>query len=348
LLIQVGPYPPPIGGVSMHLARLKRHLDARGVPNRLWSLSATEDPGRGVHRVRLHRVPWRLVPRPGSVVHYHVPGIPAKARLARFHRTLLFAVRSVFTLHGDARPALEGPDAARMVSILSAFTVVVCVKTGDADFLRSRGVTARCVDICPFLPPTAEEDGEPGPVLADFLARHGQVLCANGSAITRRDGAELYGLDLCVELLGRLADRPDTGLVFYLAKDNDPAYVDGIRRRAAELGVEGRLLLNTEPAPFHPVIRRSALLLRPTNTDGDALSIREALACGVPVVASDVVDRPPGCHLFANRDLDSLEAAVRAVLADLPGERGRLAALPDASGLEPLLEVYRSLGVRGA
>lgn len=345
MIVQVGPYPPPIGGVSIHLSRLKRHLDAREVPNRLWSLSASEEPARGILRVPLWKAPWRLLTQlPGTIVHYHVSGMPARARLARFHRTLLGHHRPLCTLHGDASYNYSDWPAAQVTHVLNAFQAIVAVKEGDVDYLRSQGVRTRCVEICPFLPPTAEEDGEPGRETGAFLARFPHVLCANGASLTQRDGAELYGLDLCVELLGRLADRPDTGLVFYLAKDNDPAYRDGLLCRAAALGVRERLLLNIEPAPFYPVIKRSALLVRPTNTDGDALSIREALSAGVPVVTSDVVRRPAGCRLFANRNLDSLEAAVRDVLADLPGERARLAALPDASGLEPLLELYRSLG----
>jgi len=333
----------------MHLARLKLHLDQRGVTNRFWSLSASEDPEHGVRRTRLQRVPWKLLfQRPGTVVHYHVPGFPAKVRLARFHRSLLAGHRSVFTLHGDVRPSFLAHPRELVARVYSSFEVVVCVKAGDAAFLREQGVTSRAVDICPFLPPTAEEDGEPGPETAAFLARFPHVLCANGASLVQRDGAELYGLDLCVELLGRLADRPETGLVFYLAKDNDPAYLAGIRRRARELGVEGRLLLNTVPAPFYPVIKRSTLLVRPTNTDGDALSIREALHAGVPVLTSDVVRRPEGCRLFANRSLDDLEAVTRRMLGDPLGERSRLRELPDASGLEPLLALYRSLGVREA
>ena len=40
------------------------------------------------------------------------------------------------------------------------------------------------------------------------------------------------------------------------------------------------------------MLRLTDVLLKPTNTDGDAISVREALYLGVPVVASDVVERP--------------------------------------------------------
>lgn len=347
MLIQVGPYPPPIGGVSIHIARLKEHLDRRGIPVRVWNLASGHQPARGVCAVPLRRVPYRLMLRPWrDLVHYHVSGYAPKERLARFHRHLLPGKRSVFTLHGDVTPVFREHSAAEVARVLDSFDAIVCVKEGDAALLRERGVKTWVQEICPFIPPADAAEPVGSSRVTDFLERHERVICANGAAITQFDGHELYGLDLCVELLGRLRDLPGLGLVFYLSRVNDEAYVQGIQRRIEALGLTERVCLNTVPGPFHAVIRRSALFVRPTVTDGDALSIREALHAGVPVVASDVVRRPAGCRLFANRKLDSFEAVVRDCLARPEEERARLRSLPDASGLEPLLELYRQLGLR--
>lgn len=54
------------------------------------------------------------------------------------------------------------------------------------------------------------------------------------------------------------------------------------------------------------LMKQCDLVLRPTNTDGDALTIREALYFGVPVIASDAVRRPTGTILFRNRDAKDL------------------------------------------
>jgi hypothetical protein len=59
-------------------------------------------------------------------------------------------------------------------------------------------------------------------------------------------------------------------------------------------------------------------LIRATTTDGDANSIREALSFQVPVIASDVVERPAGSVVFENRSLDDLVRAVGEVLTDPP------------------------------
>src|SRR5947209_1579274 len=43
---------------------------------------------------------------------------------------------------------------------------------------------------------------------------------------------------------------------------------------------------------------KSDVFVRPTFRDGDAISVREALTLGVPVVASRVGNRPDGAVLF--------------------------------------------------
>ncbi len=55
-------------------------------------------------------------------------------------------------------------------------------------------------------------------------------------------------------------------------------------------------------------------MLRTTWYDGDAISVREALHFGVPVIASDNGMRPEGTHLIPARDLEALVAAAEKIL----------------------------------
>ncbi len=64
-----------------------------------------------------------------------------------------------------------------------------------------------------------------------------------------------------------------------------------------------------------PLLKAATVLLRPTTTDCDAVSIREALQFGRPVVASDGVARPEGTVVIVSRDLASFVIATRRVLA---------------------------------
>jgi glycosyltransferase involved in cell wall biosynthesis len=91
------------------------------------------------------------------------------------------------------------------------------------------------------------------------------------------------------------------------------------------------------------VMSESDVFLRPTNTDGDAVSIREALYLGTPVVTSDAVPRPEPCVLFANRDMKDFEKKVRQTLSALPELRARVRDYNLQDNAMPILELYRQL-----
>jgi hypothetical protein len=65
------------------------------------------------------------------------------------------------------------------------------------------------------------------------------------------------------------------------------------------------------------LIDSSDIVLRPTNTDGDALTIREGLYLNKSVLASDVVERPKGTLLFRNRDIADLESKLSDLVNEL-------------------------------
>jgi len=87
-----------------------------------------------------------------------------------------------------------------------------------------------------------------------------------------------------------------------------------MKQRISDKQIEENFLFQTKPCQMYPIIMKSDLFLRPTNTDGDAVSIREALHFKVPAVASDVCPRPEGTILFKCRDIDDLTSKVKEVL----------------------------------
>ena len=59
------------------------------------------------------------------------------------------------------------------------------------------------------------------------------------------------------------------------------------------------------------VMKASDLFVRPTLADGDSVSVREALAVGVPCVASDAAVRPSGVSTFRSGDALDLARALQ-------------------------------------
>ena len=63
------------------------------------------------------------------------------------------------------------------------------------------------------------------------------------------------------------------------------------------------------------VMARAQLLVRATDVDGDANTVKEAMMLGVPVLATDLPNRPPGIELVARDALDELGSRIGALLA---------------------------------
>lgn len=334
----IGVFPPPLGGISVHLSRLSRRLEAAGVTVR------RHGPQQGPPFFGYHLGLLRGT-RGAQVVHAHLHGALDLTLLGLVARTCR---RMVLTIHAHnvAGQTLAGRpvQAAVVGAALRSMAAVVCVNERIGEEVRDLGVRSDRVLVAPaFLPPERGEllSAAPEPAVADFLTRHAPVLCANAFTFDLLGGELLYGHDVLVEAVARLRRRhPGLGLVVHVSRVDDAgqARLARLRERAAALGVGEHVLWVTGSRPFGPTLARSAAMLRPTLTDGDAVSVREALHIGVPVVASDVVARPAGTRVVPPRDADAWADAVAQALADGPR------SWPQDDPFPRLLALYNAVG----
>jgi glycosyltransferase involved in cell wall biosynthesis len=200
----------------------------------------------------------------------------------------------------------------------------VAVNHEIAAALAAAGVPpARVAVLAPFFGGVMEPPAPPAG-LAPFRASHAPLLAA---ALLP---SPIYGVDLLLPAFAALRARhPGAGLVLFGLGSDDPA----LRR-------EGVLGLGEIPhAGALGVLREADVFVRPTRADGDAVTVREALALGRRVVASDVGHRPAGCLLFPAGDASALAARLADACAAPPPR----AAAPAADPLEALLAAYREL-----
>jgi glycosyltransferase involved in cell wall biosynthesis len=115
-----------------------------------------------------------------------------------------------------------------------------------------------------------------------------------------------------------------------------------LRRFAAGSPVAEHILITGDVAHEQTLalILRAGALLRTTRFDGDSISVREALALGTPVVATDTGMRPDGCHLFP---VGSASGLVEAARRALDAERQTPEQGAAGDGLDQVLDVYREL-----
>ncbi|MFC4595121.1 glycosyltransferase [Sphingobium tyrosinilyticum] len=127
------------------------------------------------------------------------------------------------------------------------------------------------------------------------------------------------GFDLLVSALGSLRD---IGARLMIIGDGNPDQVAALKSLAEEKGVTDRLaLLGYQDNPF-AILSRADLFVSASRWEGASNALIEALACGLPIVATDcptgnreVVEAGPYGTLAPVEDVEGLADAIRAELA---------------------------------
>lgn len=346
----VGPIAPPYGGVSIHLKRLVAHLDRAGVDYIVYDISSEgsrvkeEQYGERLKSVGPRGAGWLIRYLFGArepVIYVHSSRWDVWAAtwlLSRIRgKTVIIAV------HTDSLRRLW-PVRGRLArrSVIAAFRAakrLVAVNSHIRDFLEDIAHLADKTDVIPaFVEPIPQPDDEAAidPAVRTFCETHHPVILANGAPIVYDDGRDLYGIDMCIELVDRLRRVwPQIGLVWYTLKFTgwSPEYAEQMTHEVKQRGLTDNWLFVEPTGEMYPVFQDVELFVRPTCSDGDAVSIREALHFRTPVVASDAAPRPRGCILFATRDQDDFVAKVRHSLETLDEQRAKLADLPAGSSV---------------
>jgi glycosyltransferase involved in cell wall biosynthesis len=129
----------------------------------------------------------------------------------------------------------------------------------------------------------------------------------------------IYGVDVLLGALERIRRTyPEVGAIIIAYKSEDPAYREEIDGLVASLSLERAVLFPQYLPDVSAVVAQADVSVRPCHQDGDSMAVREALALGVPVVASRVGFRPEGTVLFEPGDSADLAEKLLKVFSGPP------------------------------
>lgn len=239
-----------------------------------------------------------------------LPRILGRRGLHLFHITRLwramvlaplFAVlpgRTVLVLHSGSTTKqvreMSAPMRAVLRVAMHAYDEIWAVND-DIKRLLAPALARRAVVVVPFD--------------ATAVALTGARREPHALALATNAGLPHYNADLGVAAVRMVRDRWPDATLHILAYGNDGPALAALR---AQVRDEEWVTLTFDLAPrdTSAVLHEVGCFLRPTSWDGDSVIVREALASGARVVASDRAPRPRGVEIAPLTAADFAQAVI--------------------------------------
>jgi glycosyltransferase involved in cell wall biosynthesis len=344
-VLQIGPWPPPHGGVQSNLVAIHEYLRSIGVESTVVNITRFRgEDGNGIYFPRNARELLKLLLRlQYDVLHLHLGGdiTPRLLRLCAVCNVIPGA-KSVLTFHSGGYPSSRAGQEVTPYTftgiILRQFDRLISVNQELVTFFRRCGAKESKIRL--IYPHTVTAPGAEVKLRDDlqrFYDAHSPVFV--GVAGLEPE----YDLPLQIDALEFVREGyPKAGLAIIGAGSLEQE----IRAHIASKPYADHILLAGD-VPHDVTLRaieQSDALLRTTLYDGDSICVREALHLGTPVIATDNGMRPLGCDLFPAEDLDALLDVIEKRL-----QRGKGMYKRGDSGkenVELVVRLYRELTAR--
>lgn len=297
-ILLIGPIPPPVGGVSIHLSRILE----RSIAETDLSLQVLD-----IRRLRLHATAgssgnvFKIIRAffGSDIIHLH---ISKKVKVILVNVSKFFGKKVLYTHHNSRN--LSDPVTLRTIDKVHQVILV-------RDFLSDLPPKyhSKCSIISAYIPSISKVE-LPQELTNQFS--NAKVLFSycfqNKDKPVLIDGEDLYGFDIILEAVQNIGrDLPDTNFVLFLVDPRGAMqkHYDA-KLRAVRKASNLKIIYWTTDLDFISVLGHCDVLIRATRSDGDSISVREALHSGVPVLASDCEARPEGTKLFLSGNYHDL------------------------------------------
>lgn len=277
----IGRVPPPNGGVTVHVIRLLEALKQRK-PECFEFIDFRKKPVKTCLQVFRYKV-----------IHLHSSNPYVQLFLALICK--LLGKKAIITFHGNLGRYGLLKNAAVNLSVRLSSTPIVL---NSESLQKAEKLNKNAIQITAFIPSSVHTRLNPQllEMLLQFRKKHKFLFCTNAWKLTfDKYGNEIYGIS---GIIRNLEKTPQAGLIV-----SDPSGTYKVYIQNTFGKIPGNVFIINKFHDFRNVLPLCDAFIRNTTTDGDSLSIYEALEQKVTVFASDCVTRPAACRLFSNIEL---------------------------------------------
>jgi len=303
----VGAYPPPYGGVQIHIAQLESFLERQGHSCFVINLGKNKglSSSRLVSPKNSFEVAFHLFKKRDHICHLHFGGtFHVRLLLLALFANLIFYKKCAITVHSGGLSVWGLPgNFIRKAFLYGAFSqckATICVNSKIRDYFKDLGIKAERLHI---ISPFAFEHKLGMNYLPDelrfFVEAKKPLICNIGLLEPE------YDLDLLLRVFSEFVKvKNESGLVMI----GSGSLKNKIMQRIIELGLQEKVLLTGDLC--HDITLKMLALsdcyVRASLYDGDCLSLREAIHLGIPAIATETGMRPRGTILFPVGDEEVL------------------------------------------
>lgn len=298
-----GPYPAPFGGVSIHIQRLGILLGNKGI--NVVYCDESKEIKKNIYNIRsLNILKYIKDIYRSDIIHIH----SSVDILRLFHILVSKALNKkiIVTIHSWRKKEYQHYVWSKILSLLCHNVIFVNSETATLLDIS----TEKKLIFPAFIPPPPSKNILPDSInnfINQTNLNNKKIVVSNAFRIVEFNNEDLYGFDLCLQAFSdsRIADK--ASLIFIVSdtsanKQKIDYYLEQIREK--DLG--SSILFYLGAIDFYSLLSISDISIRSTNTDGDALSVRESIHLNIPCIASDCVGRPAEAILFKNRSPEDL------------------------------------------
>lgn len=309
-IVLIGKYPPPYGGITVHIQRLHKYLSDNNYNCYIChtGLKTSEKNIKNIISI-FNIIGVIRLKKLNPIIHFHISEFGNLLKI--FGLTLFFISQiKIVTIHsGSFVKNFHNYSNLRKYIInliLRRFKKIISVNKDQKNILVQHfNISNEKIDIIPaFLTPSTSDVGiEKSKLLKIHNSKDIKI-------VTSGYIYDYYGFDMIADyfiknnnILGIFAfyDKYDTVLKNKLLEKINP--------------YENILyFFDLTPTQFNWIMKNSDIYIRNTDRDGDCVAIREAAYWGKKILATDVVDRPKGTELFSFNNMKDFEVKLNDVI----------------------------------